>query len=241
MMRFTTTQWSQVLAARDGTGTDARLALATLCEAYWYPLYTFVRRQGYDADPAADLTQGYFSYLLEKKILDAVDPSAGRFRSFLLVSLKHYLSHEREKERAFSRSGATKPVSLDQTRAEERYRREPADELTPDQVFERRWALTILERAMDRLRDEFSENGGQRRFELLKQFLTGEEPHTPHRHVARELGMSEGAVRIAVRRMRQRYGHFLREEIAGTVASPDEVDEELRHLLEVTAPWRSGS
>ena len=235
---FSTTSWSLVLAARDGPTTESQEALAGLCEAYWFPLYAFVRRQGFDAEQSRDLTQGYFTALLEKRYLESVEPGAGRFRSFLLVSLKHFLSKEREKARAVKRGGRAQVISLDGHRAEERYAIEPVDRLDPETVFERRWALTVLERAMSRLQREFAEAGKQRRFERLHGFLAGEEPRAPYRQVAAELGMSEGAVREAVRRLRQRFGQLLRQEISDTVADPADVDEEVRHLLSVSGSRR---
>lgn len=235
--RFATTQWSQVLAARDRGGTEARNALAALFEVYWYPLYAFIRRQGYGPEDAQDLTQGYFSYLIDKQVLSAVDPDAGRFRSFLLVTLKHYLSHERDRAAALKRGGGTQTVSLDAASAEQRYHLEPEDNLTPEQVFERRWALTVVERSLERLRQETAEGDRPALFDKVKGCLTGEEPHTPYKEVARELGMSEVAMRGTVHRMRQRLGRFLRSEIAETVADPGQVDDEVRHLLTAIGPW----
>lgn len=235
--KFATTQWSQVLAARGGADTAARQALTDLCEEYWYPLYAFVRRQGNSPEDARDLTQGYFAYLLEKDLLQAVDPSAGRFRSFLLASLKHFLSHEREKASALKRGGGTTTVSLDAEEAEKRYHLESAEELTPEQIFERRWALTVVERSLARLQSETAEGDRPELFQHLRGSLTGEEPRTPYSQVAAELGMSESAIRGAVYRMRQKLGGFLRSEIAQTVADPSEVDDEVRHLLLVISPW----
>lgn len=235
--KFATTQWSQVLAARDGADTEAHQALTGLCEAYWYPLYAFVRRQGYGPEESRDLTQGYFAYLLEKDILREVDPSAGRFRSFLLVTLKNFLSHERDKASALKRGGGTTTVSLDTAVAEERYHLEPGGDLTPEQVFERRWALTVVERSLARLQQETADGDRPELFDHLKGSLTGEEPHTPYKVVATEVGMTEVAVRGAVHRMRQRLGTYLRNEIAETVAEPGEVDDEVRHLLAVIGPW----
>jgi DNA-directed RNA polymerase specialized sigma24 family protein len=149
--RFATTQWSQILAARDATSTESRRALAALCQAYWYPLYAFVRSKGHDVDESRDLTQSYFAYLLEKNILKDVDPEAGRFRSFLLASLTHYVSTERRKQNRLKRGGGTQTISLDTEDAENRFGLEPVERLTPDQVFERRWALTVLERALQHL------------------------------------------------------------------------------------------
>lgn len=232
--RFETTSWQLVLAARDGPTSESRQALARLCEAYWYPLYAFVRQQGFDAEEARDLTQGYFTSLLDKSYLQDVEPTSGRFRSFLLASLKHFLSKEREKASAVKRGGRVRVISLDVDGAEDRYAVEPVDRLDPEAVFERRWALTVLERAMRRLEKEFVECGKQQRFERLHGYLTSAEPRAPYRQVAAELEMSEGAVREAVRRMRQRFGHLLREEIAETVADPADLDVEVRHLLSVS-------
>ena len=233
--RFATTQWNVVLAARDGSESQARLALEALCAAYWFPLYAYVRRRGHDADQARDLTQAFFADLLSRDFLGAIDRSKGRFRSFLLASLEHFLSHERDKERALKKGGGTRTISLDAEAAETRYRHEPADRLTPELVFERRWGLTVMERAMERLQGE---SGDQpERFEQLKPCLTGDNPDR-YREIALALGMTETAVKTAVHRLRERYGRLLREEVAETVASPADVDEEVRHLLGVIRPWQ---
>ncbi|MGB5571778.1 MAG: sigma-70 family RNA polymerase sigma factor [Thermoanaerobaculia bacterium] len=234
---FATTQWSQVLAARDGSESEARTALAVLFEAYWYPLYAFVRHQGHSPEEAADLTQAFFAYLLEKDVLKSVDPAEGKFRSFLLATLKHFLSHERDKAHAQKRGGDQIGISLDAKLAESRYGYEPSDGLTPEQVYERRWALTVLERTLGKLEEKESTGGDATRFEKLRPYLVGEEPHLPYREVAEELDMSEGAVRGAVHRLRQSFGQFLRDEIAKTVAEPDQVDGEVRHLLGAVGPW----
>jgi RNA polymerase sigma factor (sigma-70 family) len=234
--RFATTQWSQVLAARDATGTESREALATLCEAYWYPLYVFVRSQGHDADEARDLTQAYFAYLLEKNILEDVDPAAGRFRSFLLASLKHFIANKKRGERTLKRGGGTRTISLDTDSAENRYGLEPVDQLTPEQVYEKRWALTVLERAVKRLESEWVDAEKRDQFQHMKPHLTGQEPRIPYREVASELGMTEVAVRGAIHRMRQRFGQLIRAEVTDTVANTDEVDDEVRHLLAVVGP-----
>ena len=228
-----------MLAARDGTDTQARHALESLSNAYWYPLYAYLRGRGHDADQARDLTQAFFAELLEKDILQAVDRSKGRFRSFLLASLKNFRSHERDREQALKRGGGTRTVSMDAEDAEGRFRREPVEDLTPEQIFERRWGLTVMERAMGRLEIEtatIAERPDQ--FDRLKPYLTGGEPHVPYSQAAIDLGMTEGAVKTAVHRMRQKSGRFLREEIAETLASPAAVDDELRHLLTVIRPWR---
>jgi len=237
--QFSTTQWSQVLAARDGAGTEARQALAVLCETYWYPLYVFVRREGYDADAARDLTQGFFAYLLEKEVLQQVQPSAGRFRSFLLATLRHFISRERGKDQALKRGGGTQTISVDAAAAEARYDLEPTDELTPEQVFESRWAMTVLDRAMERLRQESGESGDLERFQKLQPYLTGQKPRLPYNEIAVELQMTEGAVKTAVYRMRQQFGLNLRQEIAETVADPSEIDDEVRYLLSVLRPFQN--
>jgi len=233
--RFATTQWSLVLAARDETGTQAEQALATLCERYWLPLFSFVRRQGNGADDAADLTQAFFCYLLASDVLQQVEPSAGRFRSFLLASLRHFLGHEREKARTQKRGGQARTLSFDAADADARYRLEPVDELTPEEVFEHRWALTVLERSVARLRDELDE-AGKLRFDRLRPHLLGERPVVPYSQVAAELATTEGAVRNTIYRLRRRLGDQIRLEIADTVSTPEEVDDELRHLLAVVAP-----
>ena len=235
--QFVTTSWTQVLAAREAASTESRQALEDLCHAYWYPLYALVRRQGWGADEARDLTQGYFAQLLEKGYLDDFDPSLGRFRVFLKTSVKHFLSKERDKAQTWKRGGQAEIVSLDLEDGEGRYRHEPVDRLTPEEIYERRWALTILDRALDRLRGELVEADRASEFDALKGFLTGEEPRQPYREVAASLSMTEAAVKMSVHRLRQRFGALLRQEIAETVARPDDVDDEVRHLLGVIAPW----
>jgi RNA polymerase sigma-70 factor (ECF subfamily) len=236
-MRWATTSWTQVLAARDAPSSESRLALEALCRVYWYPLYAFVRRQGEGPEDARDLTQAYFAQLLEKGYLDDYDPSRGRFRVFLMASMRNFLSKEREKARAWKRGGRAGVVPLDEVDPEGRYRHEPVDRLDPEQVFERRWALTLLERVLDRLREEQVAAGREKEFGRLKGLLTGEQPKVPYRDVAAELGTSEAAVKASVHRLRQRFGTLLREAIAETVASPQEVDDEVRHLLGTIAPW----
>jgi len=225
-----------VLAAGEAGSPRSRQALAALCEAYWFPIYAFIRRQGYAAEEARDLAQGYFLKLLEKGYLRDVRRKVGRFRSFVLVSVKHFLSNERDRERALKRGGGKVSISLDVDAAEGRYTIDPADDaLTPDKLFERRWAMAVLESAMARLNDEFARSGETRRFERLKLYLTGEEPAVPYRDVAGELGLSESAVKVAVHRMRLRFGQVLREVIAQTVANPLETDEEIRYMLSALA------
>ena len=220
-----------MLAAGGTDSHGARRALAALCEAYWYPIYAFVRRQGSSAEDAADLTQGYLLQLLEKGALKGLRPEAGRFRSFLFASIKHYLSNERDRARALKRGGGLAPFPLDAEAAESRYRIEPADSLTPEKLFEKRWATTVLQRAMVRMRSEIAEAGDIGRFERLKNYLTGDDPEPAYRTIAAELGMTESAVGVAVHRLRRRFGESLRAEIAETVADPREIDEEIRYLL----------
>jgi len=233
--RVATTQWSQVLAARDGSDTEARRALESLCLTYWQPLYAYIRHQGYDPDEAGDLTQGFFTELLEKEFLSSINRKKGRFRSFLLASLRHFLSHERDRARALKRGGGTRTLSLDVEAGEAGYVTEPAEEMTPADVFERRWAMTVLDRAVARLRMD-SEEFGAEKFARLKQYLTSAEPQTPYRDTASAMGISESAVKSAVHRLRKRLGQCLSEEIAETVSDPSEVDEEVRHLLAVLRP-----
>lgn len=233
--QFATTQWKVVLDARDGSESQARLALESLCQAYWFPLYAYVRSRGHDADQARDLTQAFFADLLGRNFLEAIDRSKGRFRSFLLASLTHFLSHERDKADALRKGGGAQPISLDTADAETRYGIEPATLVTPELVFERRWGLTVMERTMERLRAEYE--GETDRFEQMKTCLTGDNARR-YAEIAAALGLSETAVKAAVHRLRQRYGRLLREEIAETVTSPAEVDEELRYLLGVVRPWQ---
>lgn len=230
--RFETTRWSLVLAARQQPTARSRAALSTLCEQYWYPLYAFLRRQGHNAEDAQDLTQGFFARLLEKGWLHDVRPERGRFRSFLLASLSHYVSNERDRARALKRGGPLPPISLEIETAEGLYQLEPRDDVTPERVFDRRWALTLLDRVLVRLKDEFHERGKADLFETLKVFLDGDRSGDSYKDVGAALDMSEGAVKVAVHRMRRRFRDILRDEIAETVASEDEIDDEIRHLFE---------
>ncbi len=230
---FSTTQWSLVLAAGDSQDPDSREALATLCEIYWYPIYALVRHLGSDSDRAQDLTQGFFTDLLERRFFKAARPERGQFRSFLKTSLHHYLSHERDRSRARKRGGGERPLSLDFEDAESRYKLEAAGNQTPDKVFERRWARALLTRAIERLRGESQASADGNRIRRLLPFLTGETPHPTYAEVAAELGSSEAAVKAAVHRMRRRFGKLLRDEVAQTVGDPSKIDEELRHLFAV--------
>jgi len=233
--KVATTQWSQVLAARDGSDTEARAALETLCQTYWQPLYAYIRHQGASPEEASDLTQGFFAEFLEKDFLAKVDPAKGRFRAFLLASLRHFLSHERDRERALKRGGGSLTLSLDVEAGEAGYVNEPVEELTPVDVFERRWAITVLDRAAARLQQESTELN-QSQFAHLRQYLTSEEPQAPYRETASVLGISESAVKSAIHRLRKLLGRCLRAEIAETVSDSGQVDEEVRHLLAVVRP-----
>jgi RNA polymerase sigma-70 factor (ECF subfamily) len=227
---FATTHWSLVQQAGAGSAPASRQALATLCEAYWYPLYAYVRRRGVRADEAADLTQAFFARLLEKRDLKMADPQRGRFRSFLLAAMNHFLANHWRAMRAQKRGGGKAPIPLDAREGEDRYRLEPAHDLTAERIFQRRWALTLIEQALDDLRDRFAADGKARQFEALKPCLTGDGGES-YGAIGQSLGMNEGAVRVAVYRLRKRYRDALRDRIAQTVADPADVDQEMRELL----------
>jgi RNA polymerase sigma-70 factor (ECF subfamily) len=239
--RFATTHWSLVVAAGQGDSPDARAALATLCQTYWYPLYAYVRRHGRGAEEAQDLTQAFFAELLEKEYLQDADRERGKFRAFLLTAFKHFLSKERDRASALKRGGGRATLSLDLPAGERRYRLEPADQATPETLFERRWALTLLDQVLARLRQEYAGSGKGPLFEQLKGFLAGEKGPEPYAQLAREFGMTEGAFKVAVHRVRRRYRELLRAEIAQTVDSPEEVDDELRHLFEAIRSPKNAS
>ena len=225
---FSATRWSVVLAAAG----DAEDALATLCRAYWYPLYAFLRRQGLNTHDAEDVTQGFFAHILEKDALAQVDRAKGRFRTFLLASLKHFLADERDRAKAQKRGGGQPVISLDACEAEARYGLEPRDELSPDKLFDRRWAIAVIERVLARLDAEYSAAGKGALFSALKPLLTAPGSARPYAEIGAQFSMKEGAVKVAVHRLRQRYGAALRAEIAETVGTAEEVDAELRHLLD---------
>jgi RNA polymerase sigma-70 factor (ECF subfamily) len=228
---FTATHWSVVLSAKDHASTKSAAALETLCGRYWYPLYTFIRRKGYGPHDAQDLTQSFFARLLEKDYLKSVDPTKGKFRSFLLGSLEHFLVNEWRRTQTQKRGGKAAFVSLDEHQAEQKYLQMPASELSPEKLFEQQWATTLLEQVLAQLRDEFIASGKWHTFEELKVFLTGEKKAVSYGDLAKKLSTTEGALKMTVSRMRQRYGELLRLEIANTVSSPAEVEEELRALL----------
>lgn len=228
--RFATTRWSLVLAARDEETADARSAFADLFAIYWDPLYAFLRRRGCDVEEARDVAQAYFTSVLEKGTLGSVDPSRGRFRSFLLVSARHFLADEIGRRNAKKRGGGARDLSLETEEAERGYRALAVDDTTPEAVFERRWAQTVVARALDRLRREHEDRGGGDRFRRLSPFLV-EGGEGGYREVAEALGTTEGAVKTSVHRMRQRFGALLRAEVAETVRDEADVEDELRCLL----------
>jgi len=232
---FPVTHWSVVLAARAGLDTEAQAALETLCRAYWYPLYTFVRRQGHTPEDAQDLTQDFFARLLEKEYLTAVDPAKGRFRSFLLTALKCFLADEYDKASAQKRGGGRILLSLDTQAAEERYQHEPVRNWMPERVFDRQWALALLEQARQRLRGEYFAAGKGDLFEKLKRYYDQGETAVAYSDTAAQLGLPENTVKSHVHRLRQRYRQLLREEITQTVSSPEDVEGEIRYLLEVVS------
>jgi len=235
---FPTTRISLVRAAAGGSDRRSREALATLCGMYWYPLYAYVRRCGHHADESQDLTQGFIARLLEKNSLRHFQQERGRFRSFLLASLKHFLANERDAVRAQKRGGGLAPVPLSVAlhTGEHRYCLEPRDEMTPDRIFEKQWALGLLNRVLDRLREEAAGSGRGEQFDRLRGCLTGDDNRIGYRELAADLGMSEGAVKVAVHRLRHRFHEALREEIAMTVAGQDEIGDEIRYLLAVLGP-----
>jgi len=228
---FATTHWSVVLSAGRDSPAAARAALSALCEAYWYPLYAYVRRRGSSSDDAHDLTQAFFAQILEKGSLSAADPAKGKFRAFLLASMKNFLANDRDRVRAAKRGGGRRIFSIDGAAAERRYVAEPADPETPEKLFERRWALALLERTLDRLRAIHAESGRAGELGRLRVYLTGEAGAPPYRETARDLGMTEEAVKAAVHRLRRRYREELRREIAETVTDPREIAEEIRDLF----------
>jgi len=232
---FVTTHWSVVLNARQKDSLNSEMALDALCRAYWYPLYAFVRRQGHSPADAQDLTQEFFARLLAKEWLSSADREKGRFRTFLMVALKRYLANEWDRAHREKRGGHAPHCPLDTELAEARFESEPAPGLTADRLYERRWALTLLESTMNRLREEFGQANKTAEFERLKVFLTADKSAIAYADVARDLGTSEGTARVAVYRMRRRFREVFREEVAHTVATAEDVDEELRYLMSALA------
>ena len=230
--QFAPTHWSVVLSAQDKAHSSlARASLETLCRVYWHPLYYFARRQGASPPDAQDLTQEFFARLLEADSLRAVDRSKGRFRSFLLASFSHFLSNERDKARAQKRGGGAVPIPIDGAGAETRYGLEPRDDLTAEKIFERQWALALLEQTTTRLRREYDSAGKLDLFDKLKVTLTEPRGEIAYAELGRMLDLSEGAVKVAVHRLRVRYRAVLRAEVADTLTDPSEVEDEVRHIF----------
>ena len=230
---FVTTHWSVVLAAKDKSSPDSAAALEALCRAYWYPLYAFVRRQGQPACDAQDLTQEFFARLLAKDYLAAAAQEKGRFRTFLRVALKRFLANEWDRARRLKRGGGHTPLSLDTEMGEERYQAERGDGLPPDRLYDRRWAMTLLEQTLGRLRVEHTAAGKTAEFERLKRVLMSDRGTIDYEALAAELGLSEGAARVAVHRLRKRFRELFRAAVADTVSGPEEVENELRYLVGV--------
>lgn len=228
--KFLTTSWSLVLAAAQDPSAGSHPALTRLCENYWNPVYAFIRRSGYDPDQSQDLTQTFFALLIEKNFLGVADPQRGRFRSFLLTAVKRFLANERDRNNALKRGAGQIPLSIDFENAETSYAL--ADSETPEKVFERRWAISLLERVMASLRAEFGTPEKAARFESMVPLLNNESG-TRYEELSAQMGLSAGALRVLVHRMRHRYRDLVRTEIADPVAAPEEIDEEIRFLLKV--------
>jgi RNA polymerase sigma-70 factor (ECF subfamily) len=230
---FVTTHWSVVLAAARNDTTKAQDALAKLCRTYWYPLYAYVRRRGYSPHDAQDLTQAFFTQLLERRSLASADPELGRFRSFILAAMNHFLASEWKKGMAQKRGGGSQTLSLDWVAAEERYDLEPATNVTPDKLFEKQWAMTLLSEVMNRLELEYQREGKANLFTALKGTLLGLRESQPYAVLAEKLAMNENAVKVAVHRLRKRYRELIRSEIANTLNHEHDVEAEMRHLFKV--------
>jgi RNA polymerase sigma factor (sigma-70 family) len=229
--RFATTHWSLVLAAGSPKSTRYHEALETLCRTYWFPLYAYLRRQGYDSHQAEDHVQAFLAGLLEKQGLRLVDPQLGRFRSYLLGALKHFLADERDRERTQKRGGGKSFLSFDFASGETQYELDPVDKLSPEKLFEKSWALTVLQRTMQRLEDESANMQGNEVFQDLVTYLAPAGDTVPYRDMGTRLNMTEGAVKAAVYRLRKRYREMLQNEISETVSSEEQIQEELRDLF----------
>ena len=229
---FTTTHWSVVLEAQ-GESPAAQEALEKLCRTYWRPVYAFVRRQGVDPVEAEDITQGFFAQLLERRKFGAIRREKGRLRSFLLGGLKYFLADEQRRAMAIKRGKGQRLIPLEGLRADERFEMEPADPVTAEMIYERRWALTVLERVLNRLKDEYLAADNAALFDSLKQLLPDEPGSPSQAEIGARMGMTENAIRQAFYRFRQRYQSLLREEIANTVVTPGDIEDELRHLISV--------
>lgn len=232
---FATTHWTVVLAAGRRSTPQADRALEELCRTYWYPLYAYVRRQGHSKEDAEDLTQGFFASFLKRNYLEGLSSERGRFRAFLLAALKHYLANERDRAGRQKRGGGVVPLSLDWQDAEARYQIDPADQLSPDKLYDRAWAMTLLEQVIARLRADCAAEGRAGGFEQLKPFLMVGKGAIPYAEAAARLGVNEGAARVAVHRLRKRYRELLRAEIAQTLSDPADLDEEMRALFRAFA------
>jgi RNA polymerase sigma factor (sigma-70 family) len=229
---FTTTHWSVVLEAQ-GESPAAHEALEKLCRIYWRPIYAFLRRQGVSPEEAEDITQGFFAQLLERRKFSALRKEKGRLRSFLLGALKYFLADEQRRAMAIKRGKGQRLISLEELRADERIDMEPSDPMTAEMIYERRWALTVLERVLSRLKDEYVTADNAALFDSFKELLPDEPGSSSQAEIATQLGMTENAIRQAFYRFRQRYQALLREEIANTVATPGDIEDELRHLIAV--------
>ncbi len=229
--RFPSTQWSRVVTATSRDDSEAREALSSLCRAYWYPIYAYVRHRGYFPEQAQDLTQDFFAYILERELIALADPTRGRFRAFLRTICDRRLAEHRERQNSAKRGGGRTRLSIDSRDAEQRYTSEPTDELTPERIFDRTWALTLLSRVVERLRREYDDAGRSDRFEELLAILTRDPASDSYAEIARRLGTTDGNVRVAVHRLRRRYGLLLREEIAATVRDEAQIDDEIRALF----------
>lgn len=232
--KFPTTRWTLVLAAADRDPVQGRDALASLCESYWYPLYTYVRRRGYPGGQAQDLTQEFFVRLLSGRYIDRADPDKGKFRAFLLSSLKYFLNDEWDRSRAKKRGGQSSLLPFEISDGEMMYEREPVDNETPERIYERRWARTLLDRVLKHLRDEFVRHGRLDHFNQLKVYLLNQ-GDVPYAELARQLETSEGALKVGIHRLRKRYRDLLRAEIAETINDASQVDGELRYLAAALA------
>jgi DNA-directed RNA polymerase specialized sigma24 family protein len=232
---FATTRWTVVLTAGRGSTPQADIALEELCRTYWYPLYAFIRRHGHSREDAEDLTQTFFARFLARNYFVGLRSEKGKFRAFLLAALKHFLANEWDRVNRQKRGGGGRPLSLDWQSADTRYQIDPADNLSPDKLYDRSWAVTLLERVIGRLRDESVADGRSQLFEHLKPFLMIGRTAIPYAQAAGGLGLSEGAVRVAVHRLRRRYRELLREEIGQTLSNPAQVEEEMRALFSAFA------
>jgi len=235
--QFPTTRFTLVLNAREQISAESQAALETLCEGYWFPLYAFVRRKGYGPEEAQDLTQGFFARMLERQYLRDYQRERGRFRTFLLSSVQNFLSNERDWARTAKRGGGRTLIRLEEVfeKGERRYSLEPRTELTPERIFEKHWANTLLDRTLHRLQADAAEAGNLKQFSRLKGYLTGEDSSIPYSRIAETLGTTEGALKVAVHRLRARFREVLHDEIAQTVSHPDQIQDEIRFLTAVVS------